>query len=90
MPSCFSVQSLLRCRWAPGCIFPLAFLLQVAIGLAAALEHMHYKGVAHGDVYAHNVLADEEGKVHLCDYGELALEMTLTVCQGREGGEAYV
>jgi serine/threonine protein kinase len=42
----------------------------VATGLAAALEHMHSQGVAHGDVYAHNLLADEEGNVFLCDYGE--------------------
>lgn len=62
-------QSLLRCRWAPGRTFSLDFVLRVAGGLADALEHMHYRGVAHGDVYAHNVLADEEGRVYLCDYG---------------------
>jgi hypothetical protein len=37
------VQSLLRCRWAPGLAFPLGWLLKVAIGVAAALEHMHYR-----------------------------------------------
>lgn len=33
------------------------------------LPAKHFAGVAHGDVYAHNVLADEEGRVFLCDYG---------------------
>ena len=46
-------------------------MLQVAHGLAGALEHMHYCGICHGDVYAHNVLVDEKAdSVILCDYGE--------------------
>jgi hypothetical protein len=36
-------QSLLRCRWAPDLTFQLAWLLKVALGVAAALEHMHYR-----------------------------------------------
>jgi Leucine-rich repeat (LRR) protein/predicted Ser/Thr protein kinase len=62
-------ESLLRCRWEQGVSFSLEFVLNVASGLASALEAMHSKGVIHGDVYAHNVLADAEGKVVLCDYG---------------------
>lgn len=27
------------------------------------------RGIAHGDVYAHNVMADEAGQATLCDYG---------------------
>ncbi|KAL4442982.1 hypothetical protein ABPG77_008473 [Micractinium sp. CCAP 211/92] len=64
-----NLQSLLRCRWAPGQTFSLGWLLRVAIGVAGALEHMHYRGIAHGDVYAHNVMADEAGHATLCDYG---------------------
>jgi Leucine-rich repeat (LRR) protein len=62
-------ESLLRCRWEQGVSFSLDFVLNVAFGLASALEAMHSKGVIHGDVYAHNVLADAEGNVVLCDYG---------------------
>lgn len=64
-----NLQSLLRCRWAPSQTFSLGWLLRVAIGVAGALEHMHYRGIAHGDVYAHNVMADETGHATLCDYG---------------------
>ncbi|KAL4857990.1 Plant intracellular Ras-group-related LRR protein 5 [Chlorella vulgaris] len=64
-----NLQSLLRCRWAPDLTFQLAWLLKVALGVAAALEHMHYRGICHGDVYAHNVMASEEGHATLCDYG---------------------
>ncbi|KAL4536072.1 hypothetical protein Ndes2526A_g05615 [Nannochloris sp. 'desiccata'] len=62
-------ESLLRCRWEQGVSFSLEFVLNVATGLASALEAMHSKGVIHGDVYAHNLLADTQGNVVLCDYG---------------------
>lgn len=125
-----ALQSLLRCRWAPSQTFSLGWLLRVAIGVAGALEHMHYRqarvrtstllqrcvwsqaygppvqlcmqpctllyssahgpasaccrallprcpiacrGIAHGDVYAHNVMADETGHATLCDYGACTL-----------------
>jgi len=63
-------ESLLRCRWEAGVSFPLMYVLNVAAGVASALEKMHSKGISHGDVYAHNVLSDAEGNhVILCDYG---------------------
>jgi serine/threonine protein kinase len=30
---------------------------------------MHRRHLAHGDVYAHNMLADAAGNTVLCDYG---------------------
>jgi hypothetical protein len=45
VPPCSCLQSLLRCRWAPGQTFQLAWVLKVAIGVAAALEHCHYRWV---------------------------------------------
>jgi Leucine-rich repeat (LRR) protein len=63
-------ESLLRCRWEAGVCFSLMYVLNVAAGIASALEKMHSKGISHGDVYAHNVLSDAEGNnVILCDYG---------------------
>jgi Leucine-rich repeat (LRR) protein len=62
-------ESLLRCRWEEGVSFSLDYVLTVAAGLSSALEAMHSKGVIHGDVYAHNVLADAQGNIVLCDYG---------------------
>lgn len=62
-------QSLLRCRWNDGILFSLNFVCNVAAGVASALEHMHARGVLHGDVYAHNVLVDTDGNATLCDYG---------------------
>lgn len=40
-----------------------------AYDTASALEYLHRNSIAHGDVYAHNMLAAESGEVTLCDYG---------------------
>ncbi|CAI6000746.1 unnamed protein product [Closterium sp. NIES-64] len=64
-------ESLLRCRWSPTASYSLATVVAVGRGLASALEWMHARGWAHGDVYAHNVLVDDKGFAVLCDYGEL-------------------
>ncbi|KAL6779674.1 hypothetical protein ACKKBG_A13250 [Auxenochlorella protothecoides x Auxenochlorella symbiontica] len=62
-------KSLLRCTWAPGTRYTLAVLLRIAHSVAVALAYLHARGIAHGDVYAHNVLAGPCGKAVLCDYG---------------------
>ncbi|KAI2602573.1 serine/threonine protein kinase [Hypoxylon sp. NC1633] len=44
--------------------------LQILRGVAAAAGHLHDRGVAHGDLYAHNILYDEEeGHALLGDFG---------------------
>ena len=63
-------QSLLRCRWTPEQKFTMQLVLNVAQSVASALSYLHSQHICHGDVYAHNVLADAEGHSILCDYGE--------------------
>lgn len=62
-------ESLLRCRWAPGRLFSISFVLQCLSSVSGALQYMHSRCIAHGDVYAHNILATEDGRSILCDYG---------------------
>lgn len=62
-------DSLLRCRWTAGQTFSVQFVLNVATCIAAALAYLHAHNICHGDVYAHNVLADDNGSSVLCDYG---------------------
>ena len=69
-----AVQSLLRCRWAEGSSFKIAFLLRVAVSIASALNYLHSLRICHGDVYAHNILPDASGNAVLCDYGERFLQ----------------
>ena len=52
-------------EWTPDC----RWVLRAALGVAGALNYMHEHCVAHGDVYAHNMLAADNGATVLCDYG---------------------
>ncbi|KAI0846977.1 outer arm dynein light chain 1 [Daldinia vernicosa] len=47
--------------------------LRILQGVAAAAEHLHSRGVAHGDIYAHNVLYDERGHALLGDFGAASI-----------------
>jgi hypothetical protein len=49
--------------------FSLAMVLELAQGLAAAGEHLHSRGILHGDFYAHNVLYRPAGGCLLGDFG---------------------
>jgi hypothetical protein len=49
--------------------FSLPLVLDLAKGLAAAGEHLHARGISHGDFYAHNVLYRPEGGCFLGDFG---------------------
>jgi hypothetical protein len=41
----------------------------IAAGAAAAMEHLHAKGLTHGDLYGHNLLVDGQGGAMLSDFG---------------------
>lgn len=49
--------------------FTLRALLSMALGIAAAAEHLHERGILHGDLYAHNMLWNERGDCLLGDFG---------------------
>jgi serine/threonine protein kinase len=48
---------------------PLARIVAIVRGVAAALEYAHLKGVVHRDVKPQNILLDEVGHVYLADFG---------------------
>jgi hypothetical protein len=45
----------------------------VARAATAALDHLHSCGLSHGDLYAHNLLVDGEGRAVLSDLGAASL-----------------
>lgn len=49
--------------------FSLAQCRNILLGIASASRHIHDRGVAHGDLYAHNILIDESGHALLGDFG---------------------
>lgn len=44
-------------------------VIRMAQGIAAAAEHLHDMGILHGDLYAHNMLWNEQGNCLLGDFG---------------------
>jgi serine/threonine protein kinase len=45
----------------------------MAMGIASATQHLHARGILHGDIYAHNILHTAKGDVLLSDFGAAAL-----------------
>jgi serine/threonine protein kinase len=64
--------------------FDPASMLGIAHGMAAAAEHLHQRGVMHGDLYAHNILYDGQGHALLGDFGAASFYST----DNRETGDA--
>jgi len=52
---------------------PAEQVRSVAQAATAALEHLHSCGLSHGDLYAHNLLVDGEGRAVLSDLGAASL-----------------
>jgi serine/threonine protein kinase len=48
-------------------------MLQLALGVTRAAQHLHQRGILHGDLYAHNLLHNGQGKVLLGDFGAASL-----------------
>jgi hypothetical protein len=64
-----SLASCTRDIYEPASRFDLPTLLRIAQGIASAACHLHRLGIAHGDLYAHNILHDGRGHALLGDFG---------------------
>lgn len=62
-------------RWSP------AEALRMARGIAGAMTHLHANGVAHNDLYAHNILWRPGGDALLGDFGAAAMLGALNKAQ---------
>ncbi|WP_408593622.1 leucine-rich repeat-containing protein kinase family protein [Limnohabitans sp.] len=68
-----SLASCTRDVYDPSTRFALQTLVQLALGVASAAQHLHQSGILHGDLYAHNLLHSSEGHVLLGDFGAASL-----------------
>lgn len=68
-----SLDSCTRDVYAPDTRFSVSTLLQLVRGVACAVEHLHQRGILHGDLYAHNLLHNGQGQVLLGDFGAASL-----------------
>ena len=64
-----SLDSCTRDVYADDVRFDKAVALHIAGGIASAAQHLHRRGIMHGDLYAHNILHDGAGHVLLGDFG---------------------
>ena len=64
-----SLDSCSRDVYASGLRLEASAALAIASGMRAALDHLHRQGLAHGDLYAHNILVDGQGQALLGDFG---------------------
>lgn len=64
-----TLETCTRDCYAVGQVFPIAVTLRIASGLASAAQHLHERGILHGDFYAHNVLWNDSGECLLGDFG---------------------
>lgn len=64
-----SLDSCTRDVYAHGASFDLATVTRIAHGVASAARHLHQQGILHGDLYAHNILHNEQGHALLGDFG---------------------
>ena len=49
--------------------FSVATVVEIALGIANAIAHLHNQGILHGDIYAHNILVNDNGEAVLGDFG---------------------
>jgi hypothetical protein len=86
-----SFASVTRDCYPAGCAPPALNLLQAAhIGraVASAAAHLHRAGLAHGDIYAHNVLLGEELWGGEEKEGQQQQQQQQAQAQAQEGGRA--
>ncbi|KAG9235420.1 hypothetical protein BJ875DRAFT_459126 [Amylocarpus encephaloides] len=59
-----------RDSFPPEMVFSVETCRNILLGIASAAEHLHERGIKHGDLYAHNILFDRStGHALLGDFG---------------------
>lgn len=64
-----TLQSCTRDSFVPGTAFSAGKCMAILRSVASAAAHLHARGIAHGDLYAHNILIDDSGHALLGDFG---------------------
>lgn len=64
-----SLQSCTRDCYPADLGLSTAQALRIARGVAAAMTHLHARGILHGDLYGHNLLVDDDAHTLLSDFG---------------------
>lgn len=79
-----SLQTCTRDTFAVGTQFTSKSILAIALQMADALHHLHERNVSHGDIYAHNIMLDDEMRVLFGDFGAASNLENLTLLQRQQ------
>ncbi len=58
-----------RDTFEEGKIFSTKTIVEVAKAIVSAAAHLHTRGIMHGDLYAHNILINDDDHCYLGDFG---------------------
>lgn len=64
-----SLDSCTRDVFKPGMGLTPTQILKIAGTIASVAEHLHNKGIMHSDLYAHNILVDDDANTLFSDFG---------------------
>ncbi len=64
-----SFDTITRDTFKPDLQLSVAQCCQLVQQLASVLQQLHQRNIIHGDLYAHNVLSNDEGQLYLGDFG---------------------
>lgn len=63
-----TLESCARDTYDANSSFPISSIINTLLDISAACEHIHMRWISHGDLYAHNILVDNEGHAILTDF----------------------
>lgn len=64
-----SLASCTRDTYEAGLTLTLLAMQGIALNMASVAAHLHGRGIVHGDLYAHNIMHDGQGRALLGDFG---------------------
>lgn len=71
-----SLETCTRDTFPANTCFSLYAIITIAIGVASAIKHLHQQGIMHGDIYAHNILVNQQAFPLLSDFGAATIYRT--------------
>ncbi|WNW10505.1 leucine-rich repeat-containing protein kinase family protein [Pseudomonas sp. DTU_2021_1001937_2_SI_NGA_ILE_001] len=79
-----SLDSCTRDCYPADLTLDLPALMRLATGIAAVTAHLHARSLTHGDLYAHNILWQPDGRCLLGDFGAAAFHPAAAQAQALE------
>ncbi|MDY0906081.1 leucine-rich repeat-containing protein kinase family protein [Pedobacter sp. CFBP9032] len=64
-----SLKSCTRDVFDPNVQFSAQQIINILTSISSVANHLHERGIMHGDLYAHNMLIDDEGNTLFGDFG---------------------